>query len=73
MSQSWGFCKECKWWQIEPDASTSNLTLGLCIDEALQSFALRVSGTSGCNRFMPGQPARAEGSGEAPPAAQPTR
>jgi hypothetical protein len=34
---------------------------------------LRVSGISGCNLFMPGEPARAEGSGEAPPRAKPTR
>jgi hypothetical protein len=69
----WGLCKDCKWWQIEPDATIGNLTLGLCIDEILQPFLLRVSGISGCNRFMPGEPARAEGSSEAPPAARPTR
>jgi hypothetical protein len=73
MNRSWGFCKECKWWQIEPDSSVSNLTLGLCIEEQLQGFLLRVSGTSGCNRFMKGKPARAKGSGEAPPAAKPAR
>jgi hypothetical protein len=71
--QDWGLCKDCKWWQIEPDAAVGNLTLGLCIDEELQPFLLRVSGISGCNRFMPGKPARAEGSGEAPPTAKPTR
>jgi hypothetical protein len=49
------------------------LTLGQCIDEELQPFLLRVSGISGCNRFMPGEPARAKGSGEAPPKAKPTR
>jgi hypothetical protein len=69
----WGECKDCKWWQIEPGASIGNLTMGLCIDEKLQPFRLRVSGNSGCNRFMPGEPARAEGSGEAPPRAEPTR
>jgi hypothetical protein len=74
MSKStWGLCKDCKWWQIEPKASPENLTLGLCIDENLQAFLLRVSGNSGCNRFMAGKAARAEGSGEAPPTAQPTR
>jgi hypothetical protein len=50
-----------------------NLTLGLCIDEDLQPFLLRVSGKSGCNRFIPGKPARAAGSSEAPPRAKPTR
>ena len=32
-----------------------------------------VSGNSGCNRFLPGEPARAEGSGAAPPTAEPAR
>jgi hypothetical protein len=69
----WGLCKDCKWWQIEPGAAIENLTLGLCIDEKLQAFRLRVSGNSGCNRFMQGKPARAKGSGEAPPTAEPVR
>jgi hypothetical protein len=71
--QEWGLCKDCKWWQIEPEAAVENPTLGLCIDEELQAFRLRVSGVSGCNRFMSGEPARAKGSGEAPPRARPTR
>jgi hypothetical protein len=69
----WGLCRDCKWWQLEPTAPVENLTMGLCIDEKLQPFRLRVSGTSGCNRFMPGKPARAEGSSEAPPVAEPVR
>jgi hypothetical protein len=69
----WGLCKDCKWWQIEPQAAVENLTMGLCIEEQLQPFRLRVSGNSGCNRFLPGQPARAQGSGQAPPEAQPVR
>jgi hypothetical protein len=69
----WGLCKDCKWWRIEPDAAIENLTLGLCIEEKLQPYVLRVSGHSGCNRFLPGKPARAEGSGEAPPKAKPMR
>jgi hypothetical protein len=64
-----GLCKDCKWWQIEPHAAVESLTLGLCIEEKLQPFWVRVSGNSGCNRFMPGKAARAKGSGEAPPAA----
>jgi hypothetical protein len=70
---SWGLCKSCKWWQIEPGANTANTVMGLCIDEDLQQFRLRVSGNSGCNRYMEGKPARAEGSSAAPPTAQPTR
>jgi hypothetical protein len=69
----WGLCKDCKWWQIEPDATLGNLTMGLCIEEKLQPYNLRVSGISGCNRYKPGEPARAKGSSEAPPHAEPTR
>ena len=69
----WGLCKDCKWWQIEPQAAVETLTMGLCVEEKLQPFGLRVSGNSGCNRFTAGEPARAEGSGEAPPRAEPTR
>lgn len=73
MSSNWGLCKECKWWQIEPDASAKEPTLGLCIDEKLQPFLLRVSGNSGCNRFEVGTPARAAGSSDQPPTANPQR
>jgi hypothetical protein len=73
MSSDWGLCKDCKWWQIEPEASPENLTVGLCIDEDLQPFRLRVSGNSGCNRFMQGEPAMAKGSSSAPPTAKPQR
>jgi hypothetical protein len=76
MAQSdseWGVCRDCKWWQIEPGAAIADLTGGLCIEERLQPFLLRVSGDSGCNRFMPGAPARAMGSSGAPPTAKPTR
>jgi hypothetical protein len=69
----WGLCKDCKWWQIEPKAAVENLTMGLCIDEDLQEYRLRVSGNSGCNRFMSGKPPHAAGSSAAPPTAKPTR
>jgi len=69
----WGLCKDCKWWQLEPRAEANNLTLGLCIEEKLQPFLLRVSGISGCNLFMPGKPAHAKGSAAAPPTAEATR
>jgi hypothetical protein len=71
--REWGFCKDCRWWQIEPKELIKSFTLGLCIDEDLQSFRLRVSGDSGCNHFMPGTPARADGSSTAPPVAEPVR
>jgi hypothetical protein len=71
--KGWGLCKDCKWWQIEPGATSRDLTLGLCIDDDLQEYKLRVSGNSGCNRFQHGEPARAEGSSEAPPKAAATR
>ena len=70
---SWGLCKDCKWWQIEPDAHAVNTTVGLCIEESLQGLRLRVSGNSGCNKFMAGKPAHAAGSGAAPPVAHATR
>jgi hypothetical protein len=74
MAQSeWGKCKDCKWFQIEPDAHAGNNTMGLCIEEKLQPFRLRVSGNSGCNRFMRGEVAHAEGSSTAPPTAAPTK
>jgi hypothetical protein len=69
----WGECKDCKWWQIEPKAVIENLTMGLCIDEELQPYGLRVSGNSGCNRFMAGKPARGAGASEAPPRGEPVR
>ncbi len=71
--KQWGLCRACKWWQIEPEAEVGNTTLGFCIDEALQEFKLRISGDGGCNRFMPGEPARAKGSSDAPPSAKPQR
>jgi len=73
MSKEWGLCKECKWWQIEPGASVKNTTMGLCIDEKLYTYKLRVSGNSGCNRFMAGAPAHAKGSSGQPPTAKPQR
>ena len=39
---TWGLCRDCKWWQIELDANVKNSTLGLCIDEKLQPFRLRL-------------------------------
>lgn len=72
-SESWGLCVSCKWWQIEPGAEPKNLTAGLCIEEKLQPFQLRVTGNSGCNMYMEGVPARAKGSSDKPPTAQPTR
>ena len=72
-NEEWGLCRDCKWWQIEPKAAIENLTMGLCIDEELQQFRLRISGNGGCNRFMPGKPARAAGSSAAPPVAEAVR
>jgi len=70
---TWGLCIHCKWWQIEPDAALMNDTKGLCIDQKLQPYLLRVSGDSGCNLFVDGVPARAAGSGGSPPTANPVR
>ncbi|WP_165225386.1 hypothetical protein [Aquisphaera insulae] len=62
----WGECKDCKMWQIEPDASLADNTMGLCIHHDLKTYDLRVSGNSGCDSFAPGKPARAEGAGAVP-------
>ena len=45
--------------------------MGLCIDEKLQPFRIRVSGNSGCNRFIEGKSPHAKGSSAAPPTAKP--
>ncbi len=71
--QDWGQCRDCKWWQLEPDDPVADHTLGYCIDEELQPFKLSVSGNSGCNRFIHGGPARAEGSSAQPPTVAPVR
>lgn len=73
METQWGLCQSCQWWQIEPTASIADSTAGLCIDNRLKSFQLSVFGNSGCNRYMKGEPARAEGSGAQPPTAKPVR
>jgi hypothetical protein len=70
---SWGLCVDCKWWQIEPAAKVEHLTAGLCIEEKLQPFKLRVTGNGGCNKFMEGKPAHGKGSSEKPPTAKPMR
>jgi hypothetical protein len=70
---SWGLCISCKWWQIEPEAKVALETAGYCIDEELQPFKLRVTGDSGCNRYMAGAPARGKGSSAKPPTATPER
>jgi hypothetical protein len=70
---AWGLCKDCKWWQIEPSSAGDDQSLGLCIDEDLQPFLVRINGSGGCNHFMPGDPARAAGSSGAPPTAKPVR
>ncbi len=71
--QTWGLCVSCKWWQIEPGAKAEHLTAGYCIDEKLQPFQLRVTGNSGCNRYMAGKPAHGKGSSEKPPTAAASR
>lgn len=70
-SKSWGLCISCKWWQIEPDAKVEHLTAGYCIEEKLQPFQLRVTGNSGCNEYVEGEPARGKGSSGTPPRATP--
>jgi hypothetical protein len=73
MNATWGLCKSCKWWRIEPGAGIEDRTMGQCIEEEMQPFLLRVSGNSGCSRYAPGKAARASGSSAMPPVAQPVR
>ena len=61
MASERGLCKDCKWWQIEPKAAIDDHVLGLCIDDDLQPYLLRVSGDCGCNHFMEGEPAPRQG------------
>ena len=73
MAKNWGLCKECKWWQIEPGVPVADRTLGVCIDETLWPYRVRVSGDSGCNLFVEGKPARAKGSSVGPTTAKQSR
>lgn len=43
----WGLCTECKWWQVEPNATIAEETVGCCIDEDLQSYRLSITGMVG--------------------------
>jgi hypothetical protein len=72
-ASDWGMCKDCQWWQIDPEGSSTNTAMGVCIEEALQPFRLRVSGNSGCARYTPGKPTRVAESSAAPPIAEPRR
>jgi hypothetical protein len=64
-ASDWGICQECQWWQIDPEASVANTTMGLCIEDTLRPFRLRVSGHSGCTHYTPGEPGHAAGSSAA--------
>ncbi len=72
-STTWGLCQDCKWWQIEPGARVAPHTIGMCIDEDLLPFNIRIAGNGGCTHFMEGAPAHARGSSDAPPTAKATR
>jgi hypothetical protein len=72
-ASDWGLYKDCQWWQIDPEANVANTTMGVCIEEALQPFRLRVSGNNGCHHYTPGQPTHAAGSSAAPPTAEARR
>jgi hypothetical protein len=66
-NRNWGLCKDCKWWQIEPDAKVSDRTVGVCIEDSLHEFRLRITGNGGCTVFTEGKPGRHEGSSDRPP------
>ncbi len=69
----WGLCKDCGVVADRTGSEGHRHYLGLCIDDDLQPFLLRINGSGGCNRFMAGEPARAAGSSAAPPTAKPVR
>ncbi len=33
-ASDWGLCKDCQWWQIDPEAKIADNTMGLCTEEA---------------------------------------
>ena len=66
-SSSWGQCKSCKMWQLEPGDEPSNNAVGVCIAEKLVEYQIRVSGNSGCNVYKSGKVKHKEGSSEMPP------
>jgi hypothetical protein len=37
-ASDWGMCQDCQWWQIDPGASISDNTMGVCTEEELQPF-----------------------------------
>jgi hypothetical protein len=43
-ASNWGMCKDCEWWQSAPGANIMDHTMGVCTEEELQPFRLRVSG-----------------------------
>jgi hypothetical protein len=65
--KTWGPCKTCKMWQIEPNDEIAGETVGVCIAEKLNKYQLRVSGDSGCNVYKEGEVKRRERSSETPP------
>ncbi len=66
-SSSWGQCKSCKMYQLEPGDEPSNNSIGVCIAEDLVEYQLRVSGNSGCNVYVEGKVKHKQGSSETPP------
>jgi len=72
-TSNWGLCIGCQWWQVEPDKALASTTHGLCIEQSLQPYLLRVDGGSGCGLYLAGEPGRASGSGACPPTARPMR
>lgn len=72
-TSEWGRCSSCQWWQLEPGVSVDKQTTGQCIEQSLQRVLLSVTGSSGCNVYSAGEPARGPGSGKQPPTGQPSR
>ena len=63
----WGFCKDCRWWQLDINARVDRDVMGVCIEQELEAIQLRVSGNSGCNHFAAGRHPHKKGSSAVPP------
>jgi hypothetical protein len=67
MSENWGLCKACKWWQIEEEQTAADRTTGYCGEETLAPYQLSVTGHCGCSLFVEGKVGREAGASRQPP------
>lgn len=52
-SEKLGMCLNCKYWDVEGTTTlTQKEQVAVCVHPALKSYALIVSGTSACNKWV---------------------